>query len=71
MTTPERPYRRLTLSTSDKMIGGVCGGLAAYFNVDPTLVRIIAVVLALVGGGGILAYLLAWLIMPKPSPTAS
>lgn len=71
MTTPERPYRRLTLSTSDKMIGGVCGGIAAYFNVDPTLVRLIAVVLALVGGGGILAYLLAWLIMPKPGPGAS
>jgi len=67
MTTPERPpYRRLTLSTDDKMIGGVCGGIAAYFNVDPTLVRVIAVVLALVGGGGIIAYLLAWLIMPKP-----
>jgi phage shock protein C len=66
MTTPERPYRRLTLSTSDKMIGGFCGGIAAYFNVDPTLVRLIAVVLALVGGGGIIAYLLAWLIMPKP-----
>lgn len=71
MTTPERSYRRLTLSTSDKMIGGVCGGIAAYFNVDPTLVRIIAVVLALVGGGGILAYLLAWLIMPKPGPATS
>ena len=50
------------------MIGGVCGGIAAYFNVDPTLIRIIAVVLALVGGGGVIAYLLAWLIMPKPTP---
>ena len=66
MTTPERPYRRLTLSRTDKMIGGVCGGIANYFNVDPTLVRVIAVVLALFGGGGIIAYLLAWLIMPKP-----
>jgi phage shock protein C len=70
MTTPERPYRRLTLSTTDKMIGGVCGGIAAYFNVDPTLIRLIAVVLALVGGGGIIAYLLAWLIMPKPGPAS-
>ncbi len=70
MTTPERPYRRLTLSTSDKMIGGVCGGIAAYFGIDPTLVRILAVVLALVAGGGILAYLLAWIIMPKPGPAA-
>ena len=70
MTTPEHPYRRLTLSTSDKMIGGVCGGIAAYFGIDPTLVRILAVVLALVAGGGILAYLLAWIIMPKPGPAA-
>ncbi|WP_395725879.1 PspC domain-containing protein [Nakamurella sp.] len=71
MTTPERPYRRLTLSTSDKMIGGVCGGIAAYFNVDPTLIRLIAVVLALLGGGGVLAYLLAWIVIPKPGPAAS
>jgi phage shock protein C len=70
MTTPERSYRRLTLSENDKMIGGVCGGIAEYFRVDPTLVRVIAVVLALVGGGGVIAYLLAWLIMPKPQPVA-
>ena len=50
------------------MIGGVCGGIADYFRCRPaTLVRVITVVLALVGGGGILAYLLAWLIMPKPA----
>ncbi len=66
MTTPERPYRRLTLSDTDKMIGGVCGGIAAYFGIDPTLVRVITVVLALLFGGGVIAYLLAWLIMPKP-----
>ncbi|GAA2007111.1 PspC domain-containing protein [Nakamurella flavida] len=62
---PPAPYRRLTLSSSDRKIAGVCGGLAAYFHVDPTLVRIIAVVLAFVAGGGILAYLLAWIIIPK------
>ena len=63
--------KTLSRSRTDKFVGGVCGGIAAYFNVDPTLVRIIAVVLALVGGGGVLAYLLAWLIMPKPGPAAS
>jgi phage shock protein C len=66
MTEPVQPsYRRLTLSSHDRMIGGVCGGLAEYFRVDPTIVRIIAVVLAVLGGSGVLAYLLAWLIMPR------
>lgn len=64
--SPERPYRRLTLSESDKKIAGVCGGIAEYFSVDPTLVRLVAVILALVGGSGLLIYLVAWLIMPKP-----
>ena len=57
--------RRLTLSATDKKIAGVCGGIAEYFGVDPTLVRVITVVLALLFGGGLLAYLLAWVIMPK------
>ena len=64
MSNTPAPYRRLTLSTNDKKIAGVCG-IAEYFNVDPTLIRIIAVVLALIGGGGLIAYLLAWVIMPK------
>jgi phage shock protein C len=63
---PVTPPRRLTLSVRDKKIAGVCGGIAEYFNVDPTLVRVITVVLALCFGGGLLAYLLAWVIMPKP-----
>jgi phage shock protein C len=63
---PEKPVRRLTRSGSDKMIAGVCGGIAEYFNVDATLVRVITVVLALFFGGGFIAYLLAWIIMPKP-----
>jgi phage shock protein C len=60
-----RPVRRLTLSTRDKKIAGVCGGIADYFGVDPTLVRVIAVIFALFFGWGIIAYLLAWWIMPK------
>jgi phage shock protein C len=67
MTTPsERPYRRLTLSATDRKIAGVCGGIAEYFKIDPTLVRVITVALALLFGGGLIAYLLAWLIIPKP-----
>lgn len=61
---PQRPIRRLTLSAEDKKIAGVCGGIAQYLDIDPTLVRVIAVVLAFIGGGGILAYLAAWIIMP-------
>jgi phage shock protein PspC (stress-responsive transcriptional regulator) len=67
--SPNSPVRRLTLSTTDKKIAGVCGGIAEYFNIDPTLVRVITVVLVLFFGGGLLAYLLAWIIMPKPAPT--
>jgi phage shock protein C len=60
-----RPVRRLTLSANDKKIAGVCGGIADYFGVDPTLVRVIAVIFALFFGWGVVAYLLAWWIMPK------
>jgi len=63
---PERPYRRLTLSVNNKMLAGVCGGIAEYFGVDPTLVRLAAVVLALLGGSGLFIYGVAWIIMPKP-----
>jgi len=62
---PNAPARRLALSASDRKIGGVCGGIAEYFGIDPTLVRVITVVLALCFGGGLLAYLLAWVIMPQ------
>jgi phage shock protein PspC (stress-responsive transcriptional regulator) len=59
--------RRLTRSVTDKKIAGVCGGLAEYFTVDPTLVRVVWAVLSIVPGAivlGVLAYLVAWFIMP-------
>ena len=54
-------------SANNKMIAGVCGGLAEYFNTDPTLVRLIWVVLSVMTGvfAGIVAYLLAWAIIPR------
>ncbi len=63
--------KRLYRSRTDRMIAGVCGGLAKYFNVDPTLVRVIFVVLALVGVSlGFWAYIILWLIVPEePTPT--
>jgi phage shock protein PspC (stress-responsive transcriptional regulator) len=63
----ETETRRLTRSTTDRKLAGVCGGLAEYFNVDATLVRVIWAILTIVPGCivlGILAYLVAWFIMP-------
>ena len=57
--------KRFYLSTTDKKIGGVCGGLAEYFNIDSLLVRIGFVVLFLGFGTGLLAYLLLWILAPK------
>lgn len=47
------------------MVAGVAGGIAEYFQVDPVLVRLAFVVLALAGGGGVLVYLIAWVIVPE------
>jgi len=61
--------KRLYLSHADKKIAGVCGGLAEYMEMDPTIVRLIAVVACLVTGvvPFILAYIIAWIIVPvKP-----
>jgi phage shock protein C len=57
--------KRMTRSTSERMIAGVAGGLADYFNMDPTLVRLILVLLALAGGPGVLIYLILWVVMPE------
>ncbi len=56
--------KRLYKSRTDRMLCGVCGGLAEYLNMDPTIVRIIAVVIGL-SGGGILAYLIAAIVIPE------
>lgn len=56
--------KKLYKSKTDKKIFGVCGGLAEYFNVDSSVMRLIVVLLALFGGGGLLAYLIAALIIP-------
>lgn len=56
--------KKLCKSRRNKMVGGVCGGLAEYFNADPTIVRIIAVILCLLKGVGLLVYLIACIVMP-------
>ncbi len=56
--------KRLYRSSQDKQLGGVCGGLAGYLEIDPSVVRIASIILFFVAGTGFLAYLVAWLIIP-------
>jgi phage shock protein C len=64
-------YRKLTRSRTDKMLGGVCGGLGEYFGIDPVIFRIIFAVAFLVYGTGFGVYVILWLVMPeatRPAP---
>jgi phage shock protein C len=67
MSTAKKLYR----SSSDKIIAGVCGGLAEYFSVDSTLIRILFVALTLANGFGILLYIIMALIVPKDKKTGT
>ena len=57
--------KRLYRSRNDRKLAGVCGGIAEYYGWDPTLVRVAWIVLTLLGGSGILIYLIMWLVMPE------
>ena len=59
--TKQKLYR----SKKDRMIGGVCGGVAEYANTDPTLVRLLWAIGTLLWGAGIIAYIVAWIIIPE------
>lgn len=61
--------KRLTRSKTERWIGGVCGGIGNYFNLDPTVIRVIFVLAALILGGGLLIYLILWLIIPLEAET--
>ena len=56
--------KRLYRNSKSKKIAGVCSGLAEYFNIDPTLVRIIFLLCAVFGGFGLIVYLVCWVAMP-------
>lgn len=56
--------KRLYKSSTDKKVCGVCGGIANYFDVDPTVIRLIWVIFTLVGGSGLIVYIIAAIIMP-------
>ena len=67
-------HKKLMLSATDSKLAGVCGGIAEYLDVDATVVRLIWVALSVVPGGlvgGAVAYLLAWIIIPKAAVSAS
>ena len=62
------PRRRLMRSSTDKKIGGVCAGLADYFDLDPTIVRICWLLAVLFAGTGLLAYIVLWIALPLAPP---
>jgi phage shock protein C len=66
-SAPDRPHPRLYRSRDDRMIGGVAGGLAKYLGADSALVRLAFVAVAL-AGVGILAYVVAWIVIPEEPP---
>ncbi|MFA6213790.1 MAG: PspC domain-containing protein [Candidatus Micrarchaeia archaeon] len=62
---PKDEIKRVYRSKKNRMLAGVCGGIAEYFEIDPTLVRLLLVLLVLMGFAGIILYLVAWLIIPE------
>lgn len=72
MHPPVRPSRKLMRSRTDEKIAGICGGFAKYLEVDVTLVRLIWLATLFLGGWGLIAYIVAWIIMPlEPLPQSA
>ena len=59
-----KQYQKLYRSQDDRMIAGVCGGLAEHFGIDPTWMRLIFILCALLGGAAFLLYIILWIIVP-------
>lgn len=57
--------KKLYRSVEDKKIAGVCGGLGDYFDIDPTIIRLIWLAMIFAVGTGVLAYIIAWIIVPE------
>ncbi len=57
--------KKIYRSQKDSMIAGVCGGIAEYFDIDSTLVRLLAILVVFLGGVGVIAYIIAWIIIPQ------
>jgi phage shock protein PspC (stress-responsive transcriptional regulator) len=74
MTTADAPpheVRRLTRARDGRLVAGVCGGIARYFDIDPVIPRVILAVLAVFGGAGIVIYAAAWLLLPEDGQPAT
>ena len=65
MTKLSKPYRKLYRSRRERMIAGVCGGLAIYFDMDPSWMRLIFILFLLMGGSALLVYLIMWAVVPS------
>lgn len=61
MTKPKKLYR----SRTNRMLAGICGGIAEYLNLDPTIVRIGFIIISLLPGPSIIFYILAWIVIPE------
>jgi phage shock protein C len=61
--------RKLYRTREDRKIAGVCGGLGEYFDIDPTIVRLLWLALLFAAGSGVLAYIVAWIIIPEKPVT--
>src|SRR6476469_3378701 len=64
-----RSYEQLRRSTTDRKVAGVAGGLGRHLNIDPTILRVLFVVLCFFGGAGFVAYGAAWLLVPEDGQT--
>jgi len=59
--------KKLYRSEKDKMIGGVCGGLAQYFSIDVTIIRVLFALIVIYGGSGLILYIILWIVVPTES----
>jgi phage shock protein PspC (stress-responsive transcriptional regulator) len=65
-----RGYHRMYRDTDNRVIGGVCSGMGAYWNIDPVILRIIFIALILAGGIGVMVYLILYIVLPEAKSTA-
>lgn len=65
MAAKTTTHKKLYRSESDRVIAGVCGGLGEYFDIDPVLIRVILVIITLLGGWGLILYLILWIVIPR------
>jgi phage shock protein C len=68
---PMAPVKRLTRSSTDKKIAGVCAGLAEYFDLEPTIVRIVWLLAVFCAGTGFLIYIILWIALPLAPATSA